>query len=117
MTNLLFIHTCDIQRSTPTQNSEGELIDSWATLKTAVPCHFSYKSEREPNAGQSGQIATRGLLLFPAGTDVTTADRIANIKYEDGTTADAGPLDIFQVLKRRARGRQHHVSVRTEYIG
>ena len=34
------IHTCTVQRSTPTTSPSGELIDAWSTVATSVRCRL-----------------------------------------------------------------------------
>lgn len=98
--------TCTIQRATQTTNThtgEAEGEPSWAspTETTGVPCSIQPRSSLE---GEGGAVVVGGWLgLLPAGTDLTSEDRISwrgRLLEVDG---DVSPL-VF-------RGVVHHLEV------
>ncbi len=51
------------------------------------------------------------LVLLPPGTDINEDDRITNIRDEQGSLIEDGPLDLL-LVRKTFRGRsEHHTSV------
>lgn len=110
------IHSCTIQRSTPSQNDLGEPIDDWHDVAYGVNCRYVVREEKFADERQGLQMMTVTRLLLPAGTDVTAADRIKNIVIEDGQILP-GPYGIEEALPRRGPKGKNHVSLKLEAIG
>lgn len=64
--------TCQIERSTPTRSSEGEVTNSWAVQdsQTAVPCQL--EAIKVVNGQKSFGKSMEGThkLIVPYGTDI-----------------------------------------------
>lgn len=109
-----FIHTCDVQRATTTQDALKADVRTWATLTEGVRCRRVTKAQRVADSATGEYpIVTSDLLLLPAGTDIRVGDRIVNIVADSAT--DPGPFRIEAVLHRRARS-QRHISVQLEKV-
>ena len=104
------IHLCTIQRSTKTLDAYRNAVETWRDVAVGVQCRLVAKAQRvfSDELAQWFTLTTYTVLL-PAGTDIQTADRVANVVYEDGST-DAGPFTVNAVLPRRGVGL-HHISV------
>jgi len=109
------IHTCNIQRSTPSQDGTGQPVDSWAALHTAKACRLVIRNERVA-AGERGFLnVTTYTLLLAANVDVTTKDRVSVVTLETGSTM--GPFDILEVLPRRDEHQvEHHRALALEIV-
>lgn len=103
-----FIHRCDVERYTSI-GRDGLKAEqkSWQPWEVGMRCRFVEKEQRVADTALAERpTITTYLLLFGAGRDVKTKDRIVNIVLEDGTT-DAGPYTIEQLLHRRGRAAKH----------
>lgn len=102
-----FIHRCDIQRGVEGEDDYNETTETFGDHLSDVRCRLVEKSEREGDSEfAANPLVTIYLLLLPAKTDVTEADRITNIRYEDGTT-DARVFTVETLATRRARVARH----------
>lgn len=109
------IHTCNIQRSTPSQDTTGQPVDSWAALHTGQPCRLVIKTERVAAPDRGLINVTNYLLLLAANVSVTTKDRVSLVTLETGDTE--GPFDILAVLPRRDEsGVEHHRALQLELV-
>jgi len=109
------IHQAVIQRTTQTQNTIGELVDSWSAVGT-IDVRFVHSSHRLADEGQGYPMIEEHFLLCNSGEDVAEEDRIASITLKtDGSSVDAGPFIINGVLKRNTGGA-HHIRVNLERI-
>lgn len=115
-------HTCDIQRATYTADTTGQLVPTWETVSNPV-CRLIEKSERQPNPVDGFVVLKTFVLLLPASTDITTADRVTNIRVENGQTIQTtlpdgtvnnSTFDVVSVVTRRIRSRESHKSVTLE---
>ena len=114
-----FVDLCDIERATPVIDSYGEPIEegNFSTIISDLECRLVEKSERVADV-QRGAIQVKFyLLLVPLGTAVLPSDRVVNIRLgnQSGTTLDDNFL-IEQVLTRRIKSRDNHVSLSLERI-
>ena len=98
--------TCTIQRFVVSgQDPDGVNVGSWQDLRIGLPCWYweidRWRSSIEEITGPNVN-ASVGFprLLLPAGTDVTTADRIASVQgvFTDGVLNVN--LNIRTVLRR-----------------
>lgn len=116
-------HFCNIQRSVPTQNSIGEPVETWNDIAVGVACRYAEKEEKFADEATGLQILTVYRLLLPAGTDVTTADRISRIAVEndevisDPATGSPQVFGIEEKLTRRGPKGQNHISLKLEVVG
>ena len=109
------IHQAIVQRTTQSQSSSGELIDSWATAGT-IDCRYVEKSERIASEAAGFPMLESHILLCNQGEDVREEDRIATITLKaDSSSVDAGPFDVMAVLKRNSTGT-HHISLQLERV-
>lgn len=109
------IHTAAIRRVTRTQNNEGELIESWSTSGT-IYCRYVQKTHRMADEGAGYPMIKEHMLLCNQGEDVTTEDRVGNIRWRtSGALVDAGPFDIDSLLERNTSGA-HHISIQMEKV-
>lgn len=110
------VHSCTLERSIPIQNGIGEPVDVWGELAAGVACRLVVKQEKFADERLGLQMKTTHLLLLPAGTEVTTADRVKDIAIEDGESL-AGPFGIEEVIPRRGpKNRVNHINLRLELI-
>jgi head-tail adaptor len=110
------VHLCNIQRFTSAQNEIGEPVESWNDIAASVACRYVEKEEKFADENTGLQMLTVYRLLLPAGTDVTTADRITNIRIENDEVL-AGPFGIEEKLTRRGAKGQNHISLKLEVVG
>jgi len=109
------IHTAAVRRVTRTQNTEGELIEAWATSGT-IDVRYVQQSHRIADEGAGYPMVLDHLALCNAGEDVTTEDRLANIRFRStGVLVDAGPFEVNTYLERNS-GSSHHISLKLERI-
>lgn len=110
------IHTCTVERNTPTTSATGEVTPSWATVATSVRCRYVQKSETLPAEGQSLQLARRDLLLLKSDADVQVGDRVSAIAYYlGGSSVVSGAFDVDALHKRHTTAL-HHLSADLERI-
>jgi len=109
------IHQAVVQRTTQSQATDGELIDSWASAGT-IDVRFVHKSDRIADEGQGFPMVEDHMALCNAGEDVTEKDRLASITLKaDGSSVDAGPFTIESLLRRNTRSA-HHISLKLERV-
>ena len=109
------IHTAAVRRVTRTQNSEGELIEAWATSGT-INVRYIQQSHRMADEGAGYPMVLDHIALCNAGEDVTEEDRLGNIRFRStGVLVDAGPFEINSCLERNTGGA-HHISLKLEKI-
>jgi len=109
------IHTAVIRRTTQSQSTSGELINSWATSGT-IDCRYVQQSHRIADEAQGYPMVADHLLLCNTGEDVIEEDQVANIKFaSDGTVVDAGPFTIESLLGRNST-KAHHMSIKLERV-
>lgn len=119
-------HRCTIQRAgdkkvpTFTQDSFGEEQPKnvtnglWVTTQENLRCRLLRNSERRPQPTMSDQVETDYTLIIPAGIDVTTKDRVEEVRLEDGTVE--GPFDIEAVIPRRDGKRSRLIGLQVDVI-
>lgn len=109
------IHTCNIQRSTPAQDSTGQPVDAWAALHTGKACRLVIRTERIAAPDRGHLNVTTYTLLLAANVEVTTKDQVSLVTLETGSTL--GPFDILAVLPRRDEtGVEHHRALSLEVV-
>lgn len=109
------IHTANVLRTTQSQSTSGELVDSWATAGS-IRCRLVQKQEGIAVESLSLQMREVPRLLCDAGEDVIEEDRISNVTLRsDGSVIDAGPFRIEELLTRSST-TNHHMSMRLERI-
>jgi head-tail adaptor len=117
------VHLCNIQRFTASQNEIGEPVESWNDIAASVACRYVEKEEKFADENTGLQMLTVYRLLLPAGTDVTTADRISRIAIEndevitDPATGQPQTFGIEEKLTRRGAKGQSHISLKLEVVG
>jgi hypothetical protein len=101
MIRSLFRHRCTIERDAADEDEFGaEVAADWQPHLEEQPCRFwMVRPQGEiENVSSSRTVAVEEIqLAVPAGTDVTTADRIAVVTNRLGTTLMDGPLRIDSV--------------------
>ena len=109
------IHTCVVQRNTPTQSATGELIPDWADVDT-IDCRFIAKTERIASESAGFPMAQTYKLLVNTGEDVDVDDIIRNIRWKSSDTlVDEGTFRIEAVLNRNST-KAHHTSLSLEKV-
>ena len=109
------IHTAAVRRVTRTQNTSGELIESWATSGT-IDVRYVQQAHRMADEGAGYPMVLNHLALCNTGEDVTEEDRLANIRFKSTSAlVDAGPFEINAYLERNT-GSAHHISLKLEKI-
>ncbi len=94
---------CDLERDASQGQADayGETPPaSWQAHLVDVPCaYWQAEGDTQMSEGREVVIEARTLAL-PRGTDVRESDRVLNIRAEDGTVREAGPLRIDAVNER-----------------
>lgn len=119
MTNAQFrrnlIHTCTVERNTPSCSASGEPIASWAEVATGVRCRLVQKRETLPQEGLSEERARYDLLLTGPDADIQEGDRVGAFLYLDGDSLDSNAYTVISARKRHGR-TLHHKSFEMERI-
>lgn len=97
----LLVMTCAIERlSSSGRDAYNHPVTTWAPHLADVPCYWWTEGRAEELLGPNVNAAiAKQHVVMPAGTDVTTADRITVVTGAFGETL-AGPLHIRAVHKR-----------------
>lgn len=91
-------HTCVIQRGAGgAEDPYGQRPKTWTTIYSGE-CHW-WEDQDVEMVGGVNAVVTRERLLLPAGTDVTTRDRITSVVGYSGA-ALAQARDILEVVKQ-----------------
>lgn len=102
-------HSCDIERLSVTQNTIGEMVESWATRYSEVPCRLFTKTVDDAAPDSTRQVLEQYYLILKRhdGTTISTGDRITNIMERGATNdlLDDGPFYVAAVMPRR--GKRH----------
>lgn len=110
------IHTCSIQSYTVGQGSAGEITRTPATLQTEIRCRLVQRAQNEPMTDVGQMVQTDATLFLQSEESISTEDEILNVVFRvDGSTFDAGPYEVVQVVKRD-RNTVHHISARLKKI-
>lgn len=72
----------------------------WSTHLTGVPCRTWFTTGREVSGPEKTAVVEDRRLIVPLGTDVTEADRVAQIADRQGTVLHSGPIAIEKVGRR-----------------
>lgn len=97
-------HVCSLERNASLASGDDGSGNpppaDWQPLAD-VPCRFWVDSGTEDVAERTTIAAvTDGRVIVPLGTDVTEADRVAQVAYR-GQTVQDGPLGVRARLVRR----------------
>lgn len=115
--NRLLVHTCTIERNTPTTSPSGEPIASWSEVDTEVACRYAQKRQTFPSEALTAEQVRNDLLLLSHDADIQEGDRVTDIAWRvDATSVDAGPFEVTSVLDRTST-RAHHISAALERVG
>jgi len=103
------IHQAVVQRTTQTQNTQGELIDSWGTVGT-IDVRYVQQNMRMADEAAGYPMIVNHLLLCNTGEDITEEDRVTNITFKStGVSVDTSVLG-------RNTSKAHHISVKLERV-
>lgn len=112
----LLIHTCTRQRVSTSQSDDNELYRDWDNAGTAtLSCRYMARQERYADEDMSGEVRTDTKLYAEIGADITTEDRVIDVLAADGSTIEAGPFDVIEVLPKYGEG-PHHTEIRLEKV-
>ena len=121
------IHLCDIQRNAQTIKGDYNIDkpSSWQIYKKDVPCRYIPQVSNVRGiggiVGEESNIALRDMVknvmrfILPKDVDITAADRIVNVRYRNGNTIEAGPINVILVRHADKRVR-HHINIIAERI-
>jgi head-tail adaptor len=98
-----FIHNCKVERATGTKDNSGQVIDTWATIYTVLPCYIKLNSGNESVvADKYADVATYRLYLAK-GYTILNSDRIVSnsLTYEvifvNNQIADHLEIDLIRI--------------------
>ena len=100
--NSLLLNTVTIKRMTESIGSRGEMVVSWSTVETDVPCNIQKITTRiNPRELSDGGEEETGEYVgfFKYDTDIRSKDRIVD-EYNRTFEVLEGTIDIV--------GRKHH---------
>ena len=94
-------HRANAERDANTAKDEynQSLPPNWQPL-AVVPCFVWFPTERKVDDTTKTAQVSRLLAMAPLGTDITVADRIANVTNRRSTELFAGPLSIQTVIRK-----------------
>lgn len=94
-----------VQRATTRPNDWGQPGEAeWHDHLIDVPCLIATTASGRELHGDPGQGTTfnKWRMIFRTGLDVTSEDRITDIRDEHGTVLTEGPLNMIGPVYRRA---------------
>jgi hypothetical protein len=118
--NMLFIHQAVIERDVATTDQYGADTPPDFQVLATVPCRLFWargsgmRSQKELETPQRLAAVTSGGVMFPLGTDLNEADRIARILDSNGDLYIEG---TFEVLAAAAQETHLEVSVVRPHLG
>lgn len=77
----------------------GKLPPNWQTHAT-IPCRAWSRAKKVVSDTDKGALLADLRCAFPAGADVTEADRVARIEDRRGTLLFPGPMSILTLQRR-----------------
>ena len=90
--------TCTIERTTPAQNSTGEVENTWTTVAT-VACGLISKRQQLVSPDKGEHYETVYQVVLPYGADIQKGDRLVDFT---GMLSLDGPIHISSVLPATA---------------
>lgn len=111
----MLIHTCERQRTGQSQSADNEVYYDWSSPTIAtLECRYSQRRQRYASEQQSSEVLTETRLYLLPDADVTTLDRIANVKDASNNVIATGPFDVLEVTPKFDGGSKHHLELRLE---
>jgi len=98
-----FIYNCNVQRATGTKDSTGQVINTWATIYTALPCYIKLNSGNESVVSDKyADVATYRLYLAKGYTILNSDSIIANsqtyeVVFVNNQIAEHLEIDLIRI--------------------